>query len=178
VKIGQYRQIYKKYKSKSFRSATLLKTFFESGRYNLKKRVVVDVGCGIGRSLDYLQKHKVSCFGVEVSRASIKEIRCKGYRIINASAADLSMIADSSVGLYLSADVYEHLHSDDVDVALEEAKRITAEYIAIKIEPGPDKKRKYHLTMWPPQKWEAKFKSHGLRIVERIKKVNYIMAIN
>ena len=135
MKIEEYQEIYRGYRAKSFRSSALITHF--ANNYDLKKvHRIIDVGCGIGRSLPVLREIGLDAVGVEVSEKSIEKARKNtGGTIVMASACDLSMFRDKEFDIYLSADVFEHLSPEDIDQSISEAMRITSQYILFRVHP-------------------------------------------
>jgi cyclopropane fatty-acyl-phospholipid synthase-like methyltransferase len=132
---------------------------------------ILDVGCSWGRNLRYWRDkgHKVT--GVDVSPKMIDRLKGKGFDVHLSSATDLSIFPDNSFDLYMSTDVYEHLRTEDLEAALEEAKRVSKKYILIQPHPSLDRRgrkkphKALHLTVWEMEKWEEFFKSHGLLFI-------------
>ena len=83
----EYAEIYKNYKPRSFWSFPLLKRIFETRKYKkykLRQKTVIDVGCGLGRSLKYLRKKRIKSIGVEISDACIHVLKKHKYKCIRA----------------------------------------------------------------------------------------------
>ena len=177
MEIEEYQEIYKKYRAKSFRSSALI-TYF-ANHYDLTKvNKIIDVGCGIGRSLPVLHKMGLDAIGVEVSEKSIEKARKNtGGTIVMASACDLSMFRDKEFDIYLSADVFEHLSPEDIDQSISEAMRITSQYILFRVHPVMDKRKKYHLTIMPLVEWEQKWLDAGVTLLDRVDPNGFIFKI-
>jgi ubiquinone/menaquinone biosynthesis C-methylase UbiE len=104
--------------------------------------------------------------GVDVSEKTIKFCKARGYKCYLQSATDLSIFEDKKFDLYMASDVYEHLRTEDLYCAIEEAKRITKKYLLIRPHPKLDKRGVLHLTVWSLKKWQSFFESNGLNIIK------------
>lgn len=153
----------------------LFKTY--SQKHDLKITKVLDVGCAWGKSLKWWKRHKVPCVGVDISKTVLKYCKRMGFKCHLSSATDLSIFKDKEFDLYMSTDVYEHLRTEDLDRAIEEAKRVTKRYVLIRPHPGLDKRGKanikdaLHLTVWSLKEWRAFFEAHDLEVLKTRKNV-------
>ena len=144
-------------------------------RFSVKNRVkiknVIDVGCRWGRALKYWRSKRVKVVGIDVAKTMVEYCKKKDLNCYLASATDLSIFKDNQFDLYMASDVYEHLRTDDLNNAIEEAKRITKKYLLIRPHPYLDKRGKrhknkaLHLTIWNLREWEDFFKRHNLKII-------------
>jgi len=173
-----YNKIYdplfkKNYTKTSNRGGVSLEVFEKfSSENNVKVRKVIDVGCAWGSVLKYWKKKSIKAVGVDVSKVAVKFCTKRGLKSYKMSVTDLSMFKDNEFDLYMASDVYEHLRTKDLSYAIEEAKRITKQYLLIRPHPGLDKrgrrkaKKALHLTVWSLEKWAEFFKDHGLEVMK------------
>jgi len=68
--------------------------------------------------------------------------------------------------LWRRPDVYEHLRPKDLSHAINEAKRVTKQFIMIRPKPSKDKRKRLHLTVWNRDKWKDFFTDYGLTIID------------
>lgn len=89
-----------------------------------KQKDVLDVGCGTGETLLYLQSIGLAenVCGVDRSELAVKYARQRGLKNIKKGEAEKLPYKDSSFDLVLFLDVLEHIE-DDVK-AVSEAKRV------------------------------------------------------
>ena len=133
---------------------------------------IIDIGCSWGRNLKYWKEKGYKIVGVDVSSSMVGRLTSKGYEVYLSSATDLSVFPDNTFDLYMASDVFEHLRTEDLDDAIEEAKRISKKYILVQPHTGLDKrgkrdiKKALHLTLWNMEQWEMFFKSHGLSFIK------------
>lgn len=133
---------------------------------NFEVKSVVDVGCAWGKALKYWKNRKAEdIVGVDVSPLIVNRLKKKGWDAILASATDLSKIEDGRFDLYMSTDCYEHLTEEDLHHAIEEAKRVSKEYIMIRAHPTQDKRGYLHLTIWSNEQWKQFFEDHDLEVL-------------
>ena len=169
-----YNPLFKKnYTKGTHRGGVSLDVFSKfSEKNNVKIKNMIDVGCAWAKTLKYWKKKGVKAVGVDVSDVTVKFCKGKGYKTYLASATDLSMFKDNQFDLYMASDVFEHLATEDLPYAIEEAKRITKKYLLIRPHPVLDKrgrsniKEALHLTVWSLGKWEEFFASHDLEIIK------------
>lgn len=177
MNLQEYQDIYKDYRAKSFRSAALIKYFVQKYTLNNVSKIV-DVGCGLGKSLTALKSLGVQPVGVDVSQKSLLKALKTGCPLVNASATDLSIFKNKEFDVYLSADMFEHLHPEDVDIAISEAIRITSKYILIRVHPVMDKRKKYHLTIMSIKEWELKFTSFNLILLDHVEPNGFVFKLS
>jgi len=163
----------KAYTKTANRGEPALRKFQELiNKNNLEIKNVIDVGCAWGRTLRYWKKMGVKATGVDVSKKVVLKNKRKGYECHLASATDLSIFKDKKFDLYMATDVYEHLRTEDLSCAIEEAKRITKKYFLIRPHPTLDKRGRrnireaLHLTVWSIEKWQDFFEDHDLEITK------------
>lgn len=99
----------------------LLRTILDDLRLP-RPAMVLDAGCGSGRTLDDLARYGVAC-GVDVSPEAIRVARQRGHRAVLASI-DALPFGNGSFDLVTCLDVLEHTPDDRR--CLEELRRVTA----------------------------------------------------
>jgi methionine biosynthesis protein MetW len=85
---------------------------------------VLDLGCGNGALLDYLQRHR-SCtgYGVEIADANILACMERGVNVIQLNLDEgLAMFADASFDVVLQIDTLQHLRN--AEIMLRETVRV------------------------------------------------------
>jgi len=134
---------------------------------NEKLQSILDVGCAWGKTLEYYKEQGVKrIVGIDVSKITVKYCNSRKFKCYVASATSIKVIANKSVDLYISTDVYEHLREEDLIAAISEAKRVSKKYIVIRVHAGIDKRKKLHLTVWAYERWMQFFIDNGLEIIE------------
>jgi methionine biosynthesis protein MetW len=85
---------------------------------------VLDLGCGDGALLAYLQQHKgCSGYGVELSDANVHACVQRGVNVIQLNLDDgLNMFADQSFDVVLQIDTLQHLRN--AETMLRETARV------------------------------------------------------
>ncbi len=85
---------------------------------------VLDLGCGNGALLDYLQRHRgCTGYGVEIADANIQACIERGVNAIQFNLDEgLSMFADASFDVVLQIDTLQHLHN--AETMLRETVRV------------------------------------------------------
>jgi len=85
---------------------------------------VLDLGCGDGALLDYLQKHRgCSGYGVEIDDWNIQACVKRGVNVIQLNLDEgLNMFADQSFDVVLQIDTLQHLRN--AEVMLRETVRV------------------------------------------------------
>ena len=85
---------------------------------------VLDLGCGDGALLDYLQKHRAcSGYGVEIDDRNIQACVKRGVNVIQLNLDEgLNMFADQSFDVVLQIDTLQHLRN--AEVMLRETVRV------------------------------------------------------
>ena len=161
-----------------------------SKKNNIKIKNVLDVGCAYGKTLKYWRNKNIKSTGVDVSDIAVKYCIKNRFKCFKLSATDLSVFKDNQFDLYMASDVYEHLRTDDLNNAIEEAKRITKKYLLIRPHPvldtlgRQDITKALHLTVWSLEKWQKFFEDKGLDIIkigengETVYKNVFLMSIN
>ena len=163
-----YEPLFKKnYTKSSNRSSPLLSRFETYCKQNyVKIDKVIDVGCAWGKALKYWRNKGCQIYGVDISKIVVDHCRKEGFDCRLSSATNLSVFPDKIFDVYMASDVYEHLREDDLEDAINEAKRVTKKYLLIRPHPKIDKRKILHLTVWSLSKWKHFFRDHGLDIIK------------
>ncbi len=169
-----YNPLFKKNYTKSTHrggaSLDVFEKFAENNKVKIKS--MIDVGCAWAKTLKYWSKKNVKCVGIDVAKVAVNFCAKKGFKSYHLSATDLSKFKDKQFDLYMASDVFEHLRTDDLHFAIEEAKRITSQYLLIRPHPVMDKRglsdksKALHLTVWSLEEWESFFIEHDLEIIK------------
>ncbi|MDH5204244.1 MAG: methionine biosynthesis protein MetW [Hylemonella sp.] len=85
---------------------------------------VLDLGCGDGAMLDYLQAQRgCSGYGIEIDDANVQACVKRGVNVIQLNLDEgLSMFADQSFDVVLQIDTLQHLRN--AEVVLRETARV------------------------------------------------------
>jgi methionine biosynthesis protein MetW len=85
---------------------------------------VLDLGCGDGALLDYLQRHRgCSGYGVEISDANVLACVKRGVNVIQLNLDEgLALFGDASFDVVLQIDTLQHLRN--AEVMLRETVRV------------------------------------------------------
>lgn len=93
-----------------------------------KNMVVIDFGCGLGRSTELLSKYAKVVYGIEASRVCCESAKSKYENLENVgfrlSSDCLLPFDDRSIDCVYSSDILEHLHPDDLLTHLREVYRV------------------------------------------------------
>ena len=84
------------------------------------RRPVLDVGCGRGEFLDLLRDHGVAATGIDIDAPMVERCHEKGHASATVADANeyLGALAPASLGVVFSAQVIEHLSSDQLERVL------------------------------------------------------------
>jgi ubiquinone/menaquinone biosynthesis C-methylase UbiE len=98
----------------------LLKVILE----NKKPKAIIDIGCGTGESLNYLQKlfPRTKLYGIDTSNEAVTYTKSRGHKNILNAKAEKVPFKNEMFDIVLLLDVLEHI-KNDTQVLLE-AKRI------------------------------------------------------
>ena len=85
---------------------------------------VLDLGCGDGAMLDYLQRHRgCSGYGIEIADANVLACVRRGVNVIQLNLDEgLAMFGDASFDVVLQIDTLQHLRN--AEVMLRETARV------------------------------------------------------
>ena len=85
---------------------------------------VLDLGCGDGALLDYLQRHRgCSGYGVEINDANVLACVARGVNVIQLNLDEgLAIFEDASFDVVLQIDTLQHLRN--AEVMLRETARV------------------------------------------------------
>jgi SAM-dependent methyltransferase len=129
---------------------------------------VLDVGCSHGWTMEFFAMRGVRAVGIDASEVAVRRARRLGRDARLASATDLPF-DDGAFDLVLSTDCLEHMRPDDAPRAVAEMSRVAVRWIAIKVNPRPDRNRWWrwlagtplHLTCEPVANWLERFAREG-----------------
>lgn len=101
--------------------AMLIKNIMTQNNY----KSVLDVGCGTGRLVAYLNKHKFRAFGCDISNEAVKaaQNRNKNGSIVKASALDLPF-KQKSFDMVVAISLIEHLTPSQVNQFIKQVKKV------------------------------------------------------
>lgn len=74
---------------------------------NLQGKKVLDIGCGLGRMLEYFKNRGGRAYGLDLAPSAIEESRKKGFMVVTADARALPY-KDNAFDLVFSLGVVEH----------------------------------------------------------------------
>lgn len=90
-----------------------------------KLKTVLDVGCGTGRLVNYLNKERIFAYGCDISNEAVKKaIVLNSKRSIYLASADKLPFKNGSFDLVTSISTIEHLDKKSVKKFIEEAGRV------------------------------------------------------
>ena len=116
---------------------------------------VLDVGCGWGAVVKLLRDYGVEAYGVDNAEA-LRDIWNSDYFSIEDARA--LPHEDKQFDVVFSADFFEHVYEDEIELILDEMKRVGHHVIAeIAFEaPLTERQAKYHVTNKPKEWWKEK----------------------
>ena len=88
---------------------------------NFRNKWILDVGCGLGMTMDYFISKKNRVLGIDITPQSVKENRNRGLDVLEADARHLSF-QDNLFDLVYSLGVIEHF--SETELALKEKVRV------------------------------------------------------
>jgi len=94
---------------------------FDQYLSNLKSRTVLDVGCGMGMSMEYFRQHGAIVKGVDISPSSVEFAKQKQLDVVQADARDLPF-ENNRFDIVYSIGVIEHFR--ETELALKEQVRV------------------------------------------------------
>ena len=131
-------------------------------KYNPQR--VLDVGCGLGAVITKLNKLGVGAIGVD-NAVALGRFFWKDPYFLEADAKNLPF-DDHSFDVAFSSDFFEHVPEEEIDIVLDEMKRV-GKFIVCEIafESKLNKRQaKYHVTNKPKEWWKKKLP--GVEILE------------
>lgn len=140
---------------------------------NLEFSSVLDIGCGRGEALKYLNKYNKITTGIDVAQRAVNRCIEEELNVVLGSALSLPF-PDSSFDLVKSYDFMEHIAPDDLHKVISEQVRTTKKYIAHDICCRLAKREKWnsiagmnlHLSVKDIDEWTSVFESFkGLKLV-------------
>lgn len=103
---------------------------------------ILDVGCATGKYCKKLEEMGFKCTGVDINPEYIKKARENGIKAYHMDIKNLKF-KDDSLETVLLFEVLEHI--DELDIALNEVKRVTSKNILITVPNcGDFHKLKFH----------------------------------
>jgi len=124
---------------------------------------VLDIGCGIGRSLDYFISRNIKALGVEGSCLAIS--RANHPELITKFNLNNELKLDRKFDLVWSFEVAEHIHEKYVDYFI---KSLVNHSDTIVISAAPlGQGGEGHFNEQNPEYWVKKFKGYGYSFNEK-----------
>ncbi|MFZ3166127.1 MAG: class I SAM-dependent methyltransferase [Candidatus Methanoperedens sp.] len=85
---------------------------------------ILDIGCGSGNFLDFLNKYKYKNYeGIDINEKLVALCKLKGHRVIQAEANDFLKSTKEAYDIIVLNDILEHLKKEDAMNLIENAKR-------------------------------------------------------
>lgn len=81
-------------------------------RYDLTQKRVLEIGCGRGIVVQYLDNHNIDCYGVDIADGTPVQENDKIF--LGTNALDLDLVLKNSVEVILLLDVIEHIENPEV----------------------------------------------------------------
>ena len=124
---------------------------------NLKPSSILDIGCGVGKSLEYFSIHEIETVGIENSSLAISKspVREKIIKHNLKHKLDLTRSFD----LVWCFEVIEHIHPDYEEVFLDNLIRHSTKILISAAKPGQGGHG--HFNEQEPTYWIQKFKKLG-----------------
>jgi len=124
----------------------------------------IDVGCGVGHVVHYLQSAGENACGIELAEYAVK--RAVANNIIQGDIRDLFSI-ETKYDVVICWNVLAYLEEKDIESAVNSLKHLSREHIVLAIVTSENvKKRPYgafgRLTIKHWNWWMAQFKKYGL----------------
>ena len=149
---------------------------------DLKKKRLLDLGCGAGQAVRAFMDNGVDAYGIDLSEYAIEEGK-KAFklreRIFVGSIHDLSKWSDDSIDFLYSNQVFEHLPEKYVDRLVDECRRVLKPGgrmwvgLVLALSPDPEGIRSAddpddtHITIHYRSWWNEKFLSAGFVLDEQ-----------
>jgi ubiquinone/menaquinone biosynthesis C-methylase UbiE len=146
---------------------------------------VLDVGCGHGPSVAYLNANGCFAMGVDASSVVIGRTLRMRRPCVVGSACNLPF-PDKSFDVVMHADVFEHLQQLDAVRAIGQCLRVARQHVFCRIATSPAKQRptakakamgvkNLHLTVRPLDWWIQAFVAQGATVLERYRRTSTIL---
>ena len=139
---------------------------------------VLDLGCGVGRSLDYFKSKGVRVVGVEGSKLAISKAKNKDLvkQFDLANEVDL----EEKFDLVWSFEFVEHIHPRYVDNLLKTFSRHSDNIVISAARPGQGGEG--HFNEQSPEYWVEKFNEFGYRLnkekTDELRKIDEVFSSN
>ena len=118
-------------------------------KYNFK--TILDVGCATGRFVERFRELGKRAYGIDISSYAIKMANnefnlpwCKQGDILNIP------YEDNKFSAVYTTDTLEHIHPNDIKLAISELKRVSKRYLFIHVSDKPEANRRW-IKVW--HKW-------------------------
>jgi len=148
---------------------------------NLKFDTIIDVGCSTGSGYDVATGYKKQYTGIDVADLAVKKAIARNRNVVQGSICDIPF-EDESFDVSFSSDVIEHIHPDDIDLALSEMIRVAKKYVVVKMSTTASKRadkinpiswvdraglsiKNMHLTIWSSSVWLEKLMTLDLDVI-------------
>ena len=133
--------------------------YFINRIMELKPKRVLDVGCGLGPLVRMLRKNGVLAWGVDFAQTLKDDFGMKEDHFVIADSKKLPF-EDNYFDVVISTEFFEHLPEEEIDIVLEEMKRVGEKILArVAYEDVLNlRQMKFHLTNKPKEFWEKKLK--------------------
>jgi len=154
-----------------------------------KGHKILDVGCSHGLAVKKLIEMSYEAYGIDVSETAIKY--CKERNLTTCllgSATDIPF-EDNFFDIIISSDTLEHIFPKDIDLVVNEFKRVCKKYLVLSIDLYEERNKSYTkkidlgskyglkcLHTSKPTEWDNKFLQAGfIKLEERFKNKKYIV---
>lgn len=133
---------------------------------HLSPKTLIDVGCGVGRTIDFFVDRGVEAFGIEASPVAIKHARNR-HRIVQVDLRHGSYRHPRApFDVVWCYEVAEHLHKSAADALVETLT--TAGHCIVLSAAQPGQGGVGHLNEQPPSYWRAKIERRGFTLDMRM----------
>ncbi len=124
-------------------------------------RRVLDLGCGVGKSLDYFFSKGIEVFGVEGSWAAIESAKNKQFIMRHNLSKELRL--NRKFDLIWSFEFVEHIHPKFVNNLMRTFSNHSDKVIISAARPGQGGEG--HFNEKPPEYWINIFKEYGYKFI-------------
>jgi ubiquinone/menaquinone biosynthesis C-methylase UbiE len=149
---------------------------------------ILDVGCSHGLAVKKLIEMSYDAYGVDVSETAIKYCKERGlFNCVLGSATDMPFEKDF-FDIIISSDTLEHIFPQDIDIMINEFKRVCKKYVILAIACGEEIDKSYvkinhkyglkslHTSILKPEEWDDKFSKAGfIKLEDSINNTHYIV---